>query len=154
MKRIALVLMTIFIAVGCSSTKTAKNNATDTKSAANTLSFEYEASTRGAYKKVVVTRDSIVTIKDRDMKDVVSKPIAKSDWDKLATVAEKVNPESLKDLKAPSVKHQFDGALMANLKIIKDGKEYRSVTFDDGNPPAEIAPLVNKLIGMSDLKTK
>jgi hypothetical protein len=103
---------------------------------------------------VVVTHDSIVTIKNRDMKDVVSKPIAKGDWDKLAAAAEKVNVEGIKDIKAPSVKHQFDGALMANLKVIKEGKEYRSVTFDHGNPPAEIAPLVNKIIAMSDLKTK
>lgn len=154
MKKIALVLLTIIFAVGCSSTKTAKNNIADTKSANANLSFEYEASTRGAYKKVVVTLDSIVTIKDREMKDVVSKPIAKGDWDKLTAAAEKINPEGLKDIKAPSVKHQFDGALMANLKLIKDGKEYRSATFDHGNPPAEIAPLVNKIISMSDLKTK
>jgi hypothetical protein len=153
MKKIALVLLTIIFAVGCSSTKTAKNNVTDTKSGSG-LSFEYEASTRGAYKKVVVTKDSIVTIKDRDMKDVVSKPIAKGDWDKLTAAAEKINPEGLKDIKAPSVKHQFDGALMANLKLVKDGKEYRSATFDHGNPPSELAPVVNKIIAMSDLKTK
>lgn len=154
MKKIALVLLTIIFAAGCSSTKTAKNNVTDTKSAANGLSFEYEASTRGAYQKVVVTQDSVITIKDREMKDVVKKTTTKGDWDKLTAAAGKINPEGLKDLKAPSVKHQFDGALMANLKIIKDGKEYRSVTFDHGNPPAEIAPLVTKIIGMSDLKTK
>ena len=154
MKKIALVLLTIIFAAGCSSKKTATNNVTDTKSAVNSQSFEYEASTRGAYKKIVVTQDSIITIKDRDMKSVVSKPIAKGDWDKLVAAAGKINPETLKDIKAPSVDHQFDGALMANLKIIKDGKEYRSVTFDHGNPPSEIAPLVNKMIAMSDLKTK
>jgi hypothetical protein len=154
MKKIALLLLAIIFAVGCSSTKTAQNNATDTKSAANGLSFEYEASTRGAYKKVVVTKDSTVTIQDRSMKDMVSKPTAKADWDRLTAFAGKVNLEGIKDSKAPSVKHQFDGALMANLKVIKDGKEYRSVTFDHGNPPSEIAPLVNRIIAMSDLKTK
>lgn len=153
MKKIALVLLTIIFAAGCSSTKKTAQ-AADTKSNGSGLSFEYEASTRGAYKKVVVTQDSIITIKDRDMKDVVSKPLAKGDWDKLSAIAEKVNPEGLKDIKAPSVKHQFDGALMANLKLVKDGKEYKSVTFDHGNPPAEIAPLVTKIIAMSDLKTK
>jgi PBP1b-binding outer membrane lipoprotein LpoB len=154
MKKIALVLLTIIFAAGCSSTKTAQNNATDTKSAANGISFEYEASTRGAYKKVVVTKDSIVTIQDRSMKDMVSKPTPKGDWDRLTAFAEKVNLEGLEALKAPSNKNHADAALAANLKVIKDGKTYGSTTFDHGNPPAEIAPLVNRIIAMSDLKTK
>lgn len=151
MKKIAVIVVTIMLAVGCSSKKTAAAN---TEKSASTLSFEYEAATRGSYKKVVVTQDSIVTIKDRDMKDVVSKPITKGEWNKLAVVAESVNLDGLNSLKAPSNKNHADAALAANLKVIKDGKTYGSTTFDHGNPPAEIAPLVNKIISMSDLKTK
>ncbi|MDV6167792.1 hypothetical protein R1T16_05105 [Flavobacterium sp. DG1-102-2] len=148
MKKIALVLLTIAFAVGCSSAKTVKTNA---DSAANSLSFEYTASTRGAYKKVVVTSDSIVTIKDHAMKDVVTKSIGKSDWNQLVAASGKLNVEGLKDIDAPSKKHQFDGALAANLKIIRDGKEYNSTTFDHGNPPAGIKSLVDKIIMISDL---
>lgn len=154
MKKIALVLLTVIFAVGCSSTKTAQNSNTNTKSASNGLSFEYEALTRGSYKKVVVTKDSIITIKDREMKDVVSKAISKGDWDKLAAASEKVNLDGLHELKAPSNKNHADAALAANLKVIKGDKTYNSSTFDHGNPPAEIAPLVNKIIAMSDLKTR
>lgn len=150
MKKIALLLFAVMVAVGCSTTKKA---ASETKTA-ETISFEYEALTRGTYKKVVVTKDSIVTIKDHSMKDVVTKTTAKKDWDQLVGNAGKLNLEGLKDIKAPSVKHQFDGALAANLKIIKDGKEYRSVTFDHGMPPAEIALLVKHIIAISDLNTK
>ena len=151
MKKIALVLFTIMLAAGCSSKKTATANA---EKSATTLSFEYEAMTRGAYKKVVVTKDSTVTIKDRDMKDVVSKPTAKGDWDKLTAAAANVSLDGLNSLKAPSNKNHADAALAANVKVIKDGKEYRSATFDHGNPPAEIAPLVNKIVSISDLNTK
>lgn len=151
MKKIAVILFTIMLAVGCSSKKTAVANVDQS---ASKLSFEYEAATRGAYKKVVVTQDSIVTIQDRNMTDVVSKPITKGDWNKLMAVAESVNLDALSSLKAPSNKNHADAALAANLKVIKDGKTYGSTTFDHGNPPAEIAPLVNKIIAMSDLKTK
>ena len=154
MKKIALVLLAIIFAAGCSSTKTAQNNATTTKSASNSLSFEYEASTRGAYKKVVVTHDSIVTIKDREKKNVVAKPVAKADWEKLAYITGKVNLDGLEALKAPSNKNHADAALAANLTVVKDGKTYNTTTFDHGNPPAEIGPLVNKILTMSDLKTK
>ncbi|PZR23905.1 MAG: hypothetical protein DI539_01550 [Flavobacterium psychrophilum] len=142
------------LAVGCSTKKAAQSNAADTKSVTNSLSFEYEAMTRGAYKKVVVTKDSVVTVKDRDMKDVVSKPIAKGDWDKLVAAAGKLNLDGLHDVKAPSNKNHADAALAANVKVIKEGKEYRSATFDHGNPPAEIASLVNKIVSLSDLNTK
>ncbi|RDI08036.1 hypothetical protein [Flavobacterium sp. AG291] len=151
MKKIVLVLFTIMLAAGCSSKKTAVAN--DEKSA-SALSFEYEAITRGAYNKVVVTKDSIVTIKDRDMKNVVSKPTSKGDWDKLTAAAANVNLDGLNSLKAPSNKNHADAALAANVKVIKEGKEYRSTTFDHGNPPAEIASLVNKIVSISDLNKK
>jgi hypothetical protein len=151
MKKIAVILLTIMFAVGCSSKKTAVAN---NDKAASALSFEYVAQTRGSYKKVIVTKDSIVTIKDHAMKDVVNKSISKNDWNQLVTALGKINLEGLKDVAAPSKKHQFDGALSANLKVIKDGKEYTSTTFDHMNPPAEIAPVVNKIIAISDLKAK
>ena len=152
MKKIALLLFAVMVAVSCSTTKKAASSS-EVKTTEN-ISFEYEALTRGTYKKVVVTKDSIVTIKDHSMKDVVTKTTGKKDWDQLVGNAAKVNLEGLKDIKAPWVKHQFDGALAANLKIMKDGKEYRSVTFDHGMPPAEIALLVKHIIAISDLNTK
>jgi len=151
MKKIALLILTLAFAVGCSSTK---KPVTKADTAKGSLSFEYVASTRGAYKKVVVTSDSIVTIKDHAMKDVVSKSINKSDWNQLVTASEKVSLEALNDVQAPSKKHQFDGALAANLKIIKDGKEYTSTTFDHGNPPVEIKSMVVKILMISDLDKK
>ena len=154
MKKIAVIVLTIIFAAGCSSKKTAQATNTGTKSATAALSFEYEAMTRGAYKKVVVTQESIVTIKDREIKDVVSKAITKGDWDKLAAAAAKLDLDGLETLKAPSNKNHADAALAANLKVMKDGKTYSSSTFDHGNPPAEIAPLVMRIIAMSDLKAK
>jgi len=151
MKKIAVVLLTIIFAAGCSSTK---KTATSNDKAGSTISFEYEAMTRGSYKKVVVTKDSIVTIKDHTMKDIVSKPTKKGDWDYLVSTTAKTNLEGLQNLKAPSTKSHADAALAANLKVIKDGKTYSTPTFDHGNPPAEISGVVSRIVLISDLQKK
>lgn len=157
MKRIGLLLLTIIFAVGCSSTKKAAANTDSAKQENNSdlFSFEYEAVTRGSYLKVIVTQDSITTIKDHAMKNVVAKPVSKTEWNSLVKSLDKFDVAGLENLKAPSNKSFSDGAMGANLKAIKKDKTYGSPTFDHGNPPAEIAKLVNKIIMMSDLpKTK
>lgn len=157
MKKIGLLLLTIIFAAGCSSTKNTAVKEASTKQEKNSdlVSFEYEAVTRGSYLKVIVTQDSITTIKDHTMKNVVSKPVSKTDWNNLVKSLDKFDIEGLENLKAPSNKSFSDGAMGANLRAIKNDKTCGSPTFDHGNPPAEIAKLVNKIIMMSDLpKTK
>jgi hypothetical protein len=150
MKKLAVVLFTIIAAAGCSSTK----NAPLAKNA-DLVSFEYEAITRGAYKKVTVDQDSIMTIKDRDMKEVITRQLSKADWESLVEALDKVNLETIENLVPPSTKSHADAALAANLKVIKKDRTYSSNSFDHGNPPAEIKELVDRIIQMSDLpKTK
>lgn len=153
MKKLTLILLTIIFAAGCSSTKSTADKEATTKQEKNSdlYSFEYEALTRGSYKKIVITQDTVTTIKDHEMKEVISRPISKTDWDKLVKALDKVNVEDLENLKAPSNKNHADAALAANLKVIKKDKTYGTPTFDHGNPPAEIAKLVNSMIMMSDL---
>lgn len=148
-KILSLVIITALIAVGCSTSKTTAQGA---KKAADDVSFEYSAMTRGVYKKVIVKQDTIITITDRAMKNVASKPVSTADWKTLMALYKKVKPEKLETLVPPSKKHQFDGALAANLKIITKGNTYQSSTFDHGNPPAEIKELTDKIIALSDLE--
>lgn len=151
MKKLSILLVAMILAAGCA----AKKDAAPLAKNADLQSFEYEAMTRGAFKKVIVTQDTIITIKDRDMKDVVKTPISKADWESLVKALDKVELESLETMDPPSKKHQFDGALAAYLAVIKSEKSYRSSTFDHGNPPVAIQPLVDKILSISDLpKTK
>lgn len=157
MKKLGLLLLTIILTVSCSSTKTAvAKDAVKQEKNTDKLSFEYEASTRGAYKKVVITKDSTVTIHDHEMKNVTTKPTKKADWDILNAAYNKVRDQrlNLDELKAPSNKSFHDGAMAANLKIIVSDQIFYTPTFDHGNPPAEIAVLVGKIISMSDIKKK
>jgi len=147
-KILSLLLVTTALVTGCSSSKT---SASADKKASADISFEYSAMTRGSFKKVIVKQDTIVTVTDRAMKTATSKALSTADWNSLVSASRKVKVESLETLEVPSKKHQFDGALAANLQIIKGGTTYQSATFDDGNPPAEIKELVEKIITLSDL---
>lgn len=155
-KLIFLLLGVMILVVGCKSQSGAINK--DSKSAGKSenskMAFEYEAMTRGVYNKIIVTQDSIITIKDREKKNTVAKLTKKADWDFLITSIKKIHPEELGNLKAPSNKNFVDAALAANLKVISNGVAVSSPNFDHGNPPAEIKELVNRLIAISDLKKK
>lgn len=80
--------------------------------------------------------------------------LSKSDWNSLLDLLSKVDAEKIKDLKAPSEKRFYDGAMIAGLKVIYKDKTYESASFDHGNPPAEIKDLVNKIIEVSDIAPK
>jgi len=151
MKKLAILLFATILTVGCASKKTTAAMQKNT----DLVSFEYEAMTRGNFKKVIVTQDSIITIKDRDMRDVVKNTISKTDWESMVKALDKVNLESIETLEPPSKKHQYDGALAAYLLVTKTENSYRSSTFDHGAPPVALKPLVDKIIEVSDLpKTK
>lgn len=147
-KILPLLLLTLVIAVGCSSASKA------IKADSEEISFEYVAMTRGAYKKVIVKQDTVITIQDREMKDVLTKGLKNGEWNKLLAALDKVDAEKISELKAPSNKNHADAALAATLKIIRKDKTYESNTFDHGNPPAELKEIVSTIIAVSDLEYK
>lgn len=145
MKKFATIVLLALFAVGCASAL---------KKESDKISFEYEAITRGSYKKVIVKQDTVITIKDRDLKDVVTAGLKNGEWNSLLKSLEDVNLEGLDEIKAPSVKHQVDAAPIANLKVIRGDKTYQSKSFDHGNPPQEIKDVVDKIMAASDFKKK
>ncbi|KGO83375.1 hypothetical protein Q763_05010 [Flavobacterium beibuense F44-8] len=145
MKKFAAIVLLALFAVGCASAL---------KKESDKISFEYEAITRGSYKKVIVKQDTVITIKDRDLKDVVTAGLKNGEWNSLLKSLEGVNLEGLNEIKAPSVKHQVDAAPIANLKVIRGDKTYQSKSFDHGNPPQEIKDVVEKIMAASDFKKK
>jgi len=146
-KILSLLVIAVLIAAGCSATRQSE---LQKKSAG--IAFEYEAMTRGAYKKVIVTPDSITTVKDRDMKDVVVRKLKANEWKQLVAAYDQIKSvTAISDLKAPSDKRAYDGAMIGSLKIIVAGQQNTSSSFDHGNPPAEIKALTDKIIELSAL---
>lgn len=141
MKTAYLLLLILFFGKGCDS---------DIKKTSDTISFEYEAMTRGSYKKIIVKKDTLFTIYSSSLEEVKKSEVSKNDWNTLLNLLEKVDLNSIEKLKAPTNKRAYDGALHANLKVIYKYKTYQSNSFDANNPPKEIEEIVHKIVTISN----
>ncbi|WP_348812097.1 hypothetical protein [Flavobacterium maritimum] len=139
MKIAIAFFLSMFIVSSCASQKN-----TDM----DTATIEYSAQSRGIYQKVLVENQTVFVSKNRDEKPVETK-ISDEDWKVLTAEFEKLDLEAVPNLKAPTEKRFYDGAAIANLKIIYKGKTYETKGFDHGFPPAEIKKLVNKLVSFT-----
>ena len=113
-----------------------------------TAVIEYEAQTRGMYQKVLVENQTVFVAKNRDEKPVEVK-ISDEDWIVLTSEFEKLDLEAIPNLEAPTEKRFYDGAAIANLKIIYKGKTYETKAFDHGFPPSGIKKIVTKLVSFT-----
>jgi len=141
MKILSTFILVLLMAKGCTNSELKKES--------ENISFEYEANTRGNYLKRIVKQDTFYAIKNRGG-DLVEKTLSKTDWNSILGLLSKVEIAKIPDLKAPSEARFYDGAMMANLKVIYKDKTYETPTFDHGNPPAEIKDLVNKILEVSN----
>jgi hypothetical protein len=139
MKTAIALFLSLFIISSCACQKN-----TDMKTAV----IEYEAQTRGMYQKVLVENQTVFVAKNRDEKPVEVK-ISDEDWIVLTTEFEKLDLEAIPNLKAPTEKRFYDGAAIANLKIIYKGKTYETKAFDHGFPPSGIKKIVTKLVSFT-----
>ena len=137
MKIISILFLTIFLGKGCNA---------EQKQDIETAVIEYTANTRGFYQKITVQKQKFTVSKNRDGKDTpAEQKISNSDWKKIIEAFQEVDLEGIPTLKAPTEKRLYDGAAIADLKIIYQEKTYRTQPFDHGNPPIEIEKLVNKI---------
>jgi len=111
--------------------------------------IEYSAISRGFYNYVVITSGTILVQKDRNS-EPISKICSKEEWAKLMEQFKTIDSENLSKLDAPTKAHQYDGAAIAQLKIIVDNVTYETVSFDHGTPPKEIEALVKEILSISE----
>ncbi len=150
MKKLALLVVSIFAFVGCNNQKKVVEN--DAKTAQVVKEYkvpkiEYEASSRGFYEKITIENQMVSVVNERDAKDNGETVKISDDVNKeLNSYLNSVKLDELATYKDPTQKRFYDGAAIANLKITVDGVEYKTVDFDHGFPPVEIEKLVNKIV--------
>lgn len=106
------------------------------------LFFEYEASTRGSFKKVILRKDStFVFDQEKETKTITEK----KDWKFLNQKIAELDLKKLELFKALSEERYSDQALSAKLLVNKNNRTYESTVFDHGNPPDEIKHIVDVL---------
>ncbi len=139
MRIVSILSVLVFVLGSCNSQKNAIGTSIEMKD----IEIQYEANTRGFYNKLVLKNATISSTNDRDGKEnpIVQK-VTDADWSALNDEINKVDLENLPNLKAPTEKRFYDGAAIANLKIIYKGNTYQTTDFDHGFPPMHIKRVV------------
>lgn len=106
------------------------------------VTIHYNAYTRGSSLDVTITQNSII-YKDSSGEKAIAKK--KLFWQKLNSYIENIELESITSFLPPSNDRISDKALHATLLIVKGGDKFTSKTFDHGNPPKELKPLLDFL---------
>ncbi|MDN3678493.1 hypothetical protein QWY90_14355 [Flavobacterium paronense] len=144
MKAITMILLTVFLAKGCSNE--AQNDISNT-------TLQYTATTRGFFQKIVVINQKATISRDRNSEKFPEEiAISDKDWKEIISYFEKIDLGKVPTLKDPTQKRFYDGAAIANLKIRYQDKNYETTDFDHGFPPAEIEKLVNKIVSFGKAK--
>ncbi|WP_452225640.1 META domain-containing protein [Lacinutrix chionoecetis] len=118
---------------------------TNNKMAQDYSTIEYTAVSRGFYYACKIENNTFSVKKNRN-EEATIKTLNDNTQTEINNLVNAVDLASISELEAPTKAHQYDGAAIASLTITKDGKTYTSTSFDAGNPPEEIAELVNTLL--------
>lgn len=105
-------------------------------------SVELSYQTRGMQKFLRITPDSIeVTINGK----ISNYKTTNAQWQKIIKTFDKVKLNGISKLKRPSIKSFHDGAMMAQLKVVSNLKEYTSIGFDHDMPPTALVKTINAM---------
>ena len=139
MKLLSIMIFSLFVAKGCDPKMNEEMKKTQ---------IEYTALSRGKYLNINIKDETLSITTNRDENAKVYEMKA-DDWKALAKLYTAIDLKKLSSYKAPTQKRFYDGAAIANLRIIYEGKTYESDSFDHGTPPVEIAAFVNKIVSFS-----
>jgi len=152
MKFLFSILVLLLTVKECDQKKTAVNetkseivNSDNAKQQHNQYIIEYSAITRGTFQEVILNNKTISIQKGRNLKPIV-KACSEEVWQSLMRKTDSIDIENLSNLKAPTQKRYYDGAAIANFKVIFNGKEFKTPPFDHGFPPMEIDLLYSMVL--------
>lgn len=140
MKVIAMIFLTLFLVKGCDAELNKEMKKTN---------IEYEATSRGFYLNINIQDEKLLITRKRDG-ETKQYELTNQDWKDLANLYKKVDLNKLSTYKDPTQKRFYDGAAMASLRVVYEGKTYETIGFDHGNPPLEIKEFVNKIVSFSE----
>ena len=136
MKTITMIFLSLFLTKDCSQKE---------KEEMKKATIEYQAISRGSYVNIQIQNETLSIVRARDEK-AKSYQLVKEDFKELADLFVKIDLNQLENYKGPEEKRFYDGAAMANVRIVYEGKVYQSQTFDHDSPPVEIEDFVNKIV--------
>jgi len=114
------------------------------------VSFTYETITRGSRAHYTLNKDEIKVVKNMGTETKGSQEMTAKEWTSLMEKVKEVDVPNINKLVPPSDKRAFDGAPHAILSITVGEKTYKSNSFDHGNPPSALKPLVKAILRLGE----
>lgn len=106
-------------------------------------SVELSYQTRGRQQSLRITLDSVVVSVNGEISTYKT---TKTQWQKILKTVQKVKLNGISKLKRPTSKSSYDGALIAQIKVITNQKEYNSTSFDHDTPPVALVKTIDAMI--------
>ena len=75
--------------------------------------------------------------------------IAAKDWEEIVAFVDKLNIKTLHEIETTNVESAVDRARIANVVVTLNNKQYESASFDEGNSPKKLEPLINKILALA-----
>jgi len=115
----------------------------------NFSSIDYEAASRGVYHHVRVEGNTLISEHARDGSDRITKELTASQVNELNRLAQTFVATTADDIENTSDAADRDAAVPVKVLVV-GGTYSRSASFDRGNPPARVAPLVGRLLLLAE----
>jgi hypothetical protein len=144
MKFLITLITVLIISEECSQTSSESQLNTEN------VKISYQAISRGFFKQLTFEEATMTYSEDRNLKLIDTLKISKNEWKQILELTNKLDLESLENLKAPTNERLFDGAAHTTITVNLDGKSFSSSSFDEGHPPSELQALVNKMLTISE----
>lgn len=144
MKFLIALLTVLIISEECSQISSESQRNTEN------VKISYQAISRGFYKQLTFEEARMTYSEDRNLLRIDTFKISKNEWKQILELTNKLDLESLENLKAPTDKRLYDGAAHTTITVNLDGKSFNSSSFDEGHPPSELEALVNKMLTISE----
>lgn len=114
--------------------------------------IEFSSGTRGTHQQVTVTRDSIIVMKKelRSEEKTFYRKTTSKEWKRLIRTLGNVSLTEIPDLKSPTMKRAYDGAMHSNLMITTTSSNTFNHSFDDENPQEKMLPLLKAVLRLKE----
>lgn len=112
--------------------------------------ISYETFTRGSSTIYKVSPEKLEINSTGLNSSETSMELKEEQWQELLAQLERVEVSKINQLKAPSEARASDAAPHAILSIRKNDTIYKTNSFDHGNAPASIKPLIEAILRLAE----
>jgi hypothetical protein len=110
----------------------------------------YQTITRGSSNTYTLSKERLeIQSKGVNSKEQ-SVEVSASQWQEIENIMQQLDLQKISEYSASTEDSARDVALQATLTVETTADSYQSQSFDHGNPPAELAPLVKAILTLAE----